>query len=228
MAVEIRFGAKASLAVRRWCRTSPACWRTSRGCSRRAGFNIDSLAVGETENPHLSRITVVVMGDDRHLDQVRKQLEKIVTVVKVHDISREDYVERDLMLIKIDAPPGASAGDQGAGADLPRPDRGRQSRPVDDRDLRPGEEDRGVHRAGPAIRNPRARPDRPDRPGARQTGRSRVSVPRARHRPSKARPKHRADGAGAFRALTVTVIGHWSWSPVVRSEPTDRSSPPCC
>jgi acetolactate synthase I/III small subunit len=68
------------------------------------GFNIESLAVGETENPHLSRITVVVMGDDRHLDQVRKQLEKIVTVVKVHDISREDYVERDLMLIKIHAP----------------------------------------------------------------------------------------------------------------------------
>ena len=71
------------------------------------GFNIESLAVGETENPHLSRITVVVMGDDRHLDQVRKQLEKIVTVVKVHDISREDYVERDLMLIKIGAPPRA-------------------------------------------------------------------------------------------------------------------------
>jgi acetolactate synthase-1/3 small subunit len=67
------------------------------------GFNIDSLAVGETEDPHLSRITVVVMGDDRHLEQVRKQLEKIVTVVKVLDISREDYVERDLMLIKIDA-----------------------------------------------------------------------------------------------------------------------------
>jgi acetolactate synthase-1/3 small subunit len=69
------------------------------------GFNIDSLAVGETENPHLSRITVVVMGDDRLLEQVRKQLEKIVTVVKVLDISREDYVERDLMLIKVDAPP---------------------------------------------------------------------------------------------------------------------------
>ncbi len=69
------------------------------------GFNIDSLAVGETEDPNLSRITVVVMGDDRHLDQVRKQLEKIVTVVKVHDISSEDYVERDLMLIKVNAPP---------------------------------------------------------------------------------------------------------------------------
>src|SRR4051812_10325517 len=69
------------------------------------GFNIDSLAVGETEDPHLSRITFVVKGDDRVLEQVRKQLEKIVTVVRVMDISREDYVERDLMLLKIDAPP---------------------------------------------------------------------------------------------------------------------------
>jgi acetolactate synthase-1/3 small subunit len=73
------------------------------------GFNIDSLAVGETEDPHLSRITVVVMGDDRLLEQVRKQLEKIVTVVKVLDISREDYVERDLMLIQIDAEPSQRA-----------------------------------------------------------------------------------------------------------------------
>src|SRR5882757_4525297 len=69
------------------------------------GFNIDSLAVGETENPHLSRITVVVMGDDRLLEQVRKQLGKIVTVVKVLDISREDFVERDLILLKVDVTP---------------------------------------------------------------------------------------------------------------------------
>lgn len=68
------------------------------------GFNIDSLAVGETEAPRLSRITVVVKGDDRHLEQVRKQLEKLIPVVKVHDISREDYVERDLMLIKLRVP----------------------------------------------------------------------------------------------------------------------------
>ncbi|MGE3805118.1 MAG: acetolactate synthase small subunit [Gemmataceae bacterium] len=69
------------------------------------GFNIDSLAVGETEDPNLSRMTFVVHGDDAVLDQVRKQLGKIVTVVKVHDISTEDYVERDLMLIKVQASP---------------------------------------------------------------------------------------------------------------------------
>jgi acetolactate synthase-1/3 small subunit len=73
------------------------------------GFNIESLAVGETEDPHLSRITVVVMGDDRVLEQIRKQLEKIVTVVRVGDISGEDFVERDLMLIKVDALPARRA-----------------------------------------------------------------------------------------------------------------------
>lgn len=70
------------------------------------GYNIDSLAVGETETPHLSRMTFVVMGDDSVLEQVRKQLEKIVTVVKVLDISSQVFVERDLMLIKVTAPAG--------------------------------------------------------------------------------------------------------------------------
>jgi len=69
------------------------------------GYNIDSLAVGETEDPALSRMTFVVVGDDSVLEQVGKQLEKIVTVVEVVDISSQDYVERDLMLIKVQAPP---------------------------------------------------------------------------------------------------------------------------
>ena len=68
------------------------------------GFNIDSLAVGETEDPNLSRMTFVVKGDDGVLEQVRKQLDKIVTVVKVQDISSEDFVERDLMLVKVACP----------------------------------------------------------------------------------------------------------------------------
>src|SRR5580765_3465714 len=69
------------------------------------GFNIDSLAVGETEKPDLSRMTFVVHGDDAELEQVRKQLDKIVTVVKVLDISSADFVERDLMLVKVNASP---------------------------------------------------------------------------------------------------------------------------
>ena len=69
------------------------------------GFNIDSLAVGETEDANLSRMTFVVHGDDAELEQVRKQLDKIVSVVKVEDISSEDFVERDLMLAKVKATP---------------------------------------------------------------------------------------------------------------------------
>lgn len=64
-------------------------------------YNIDSLAVGPTENPKFSRMTFVVTGSDRELDQVRKQIEKIVTIVKVVDYKEEEYVERDLMLIKV-------------------------------------------------------------------------------------------------------------------------------
>lgn len=70
------------------------------------GFNIDSLAVGETENPALSRMTIVVRGDDAILEQVRKQLGKIIDVIKVIDFTNEEFVERDLMLLKVNVPAG--------------------------------------------------------------------------------------------------------------------------
>ena len=65
------------------------------------GFNIDSLVVGRTEDPGLSRMTIVVIGDDRVLEQVRKQLAKIVPVVKVRDFETVTYLERDLMLLRV-------------------------------------------------------------------------------------------------------------------------------
>ncbi len=68
-------------------------------------FNIDSLVVGRTEDPELSRMTIVVIGDDKVLEQVRKQLAKIVPVVKVQDFVGQPVVARDLMLITISAPP---------------------------------------------------------------------------------------------------------------------------
>ena len=70
------------------------------------GFNIDSLNVGETEDPNLSRLTVVVNGDDAVLEQVRKQLGRVIDVIKVNDLTRQSYVERDLMLVKVNVPPG--------------------------------------------------------------------------------------------------------------------------
>ena len=70
------------------------------------GFNIDSLAVGETENPAISRITIVVRGDDAILEQVRKQIGKVIDVIKVIDFTNEEFVERDLMLLKVNCPIG--------------------------------------------------------------------------------------------------------------------------
>ena len=68
-------------------------------------FNIDSLAVGRTEDESLSRMTIVVIGDDKVLEQVRKQLAKIVSVVKVQDYVGQDVVARDLMLLSVSTPP---------------------------------------------------------------------------------------------------------------------------
>jgi len=68
-------------------------------------FNIDSLAVGRTDDPALSRMTIVVVGDDKVVEQVRKQLDKIVSVVKVQDFVGQDVVSRDLMLISVACAP---------------------------------------------------------------------------------------------------------------------------
>ena len=70
---------------------------------RRRGFNIQSLAVGGSEHPGLSRMTIVVVGDSAQVEQVRKQLEKLINVVKVSDITAEDMVTRELALIKVKA-----------------------------------------------------------------------------------------------------------------------------
>ncbi|NLA05666.1 MAG: acetolactate synthase small subunit [Firmicutes bacterium] len=69
----------------------------------RRGYNIDSLAVGRTENPAISRMTIVVEEDNNVIDQVTKQLHKLVDVIKVDDITEEEYVDRELVLVKTDA-----------------------------------------------------------------------------------------------------------------------------
>ena len=67
------------------------------------GFNIDSLAVGETEDPTVSRVTMVVPGDDQIIEQVIKQLHKLVDVIKVVDLRGQDIVERELILVRVNA-----------------------------------------------------------------------------------------------------------------------------
>ena len=71
------------------------------GLFSRRGFNIESLAVGVTENADTSRMTIVVSGDDKVLEQVMKQLNKLIDVIRVSDIPQEDSVNRELALIKV-------------------------------------------------------------------------------------------------------------------------------
>jgi acetolactate synthase-1/3 small subunit len=70
---------------------------------RRRGFNLDSIAVGQSEIPHFSRITIVVNGSTTVVEQVRKQLDKIIDVIKVTEISGDEMVNRELALIKVKA-----------------------------------------------------------------------------------------------------------------------------
>ncbi len=73
------------------------------GLFARRGFNIESLAVGPAEQMGISRITMVVPGDDRVIEQITKQLYKLINVLKVQDITETPCVERELMLLKVNA-----------------------------------------------------------------------------------------------------------------------------
>ena len=70
---------------------------------RRRNFNIDSIAVGHTEQANLSRMTIIVEGDDAKVEQVRKQLDKVIDVVKIVDITNDEMVARELALVKVKA-----------------------------------------------------------------------------------------------------------------------------
>lgn len=79
------------------------------GLFGRRGFNIESITVGESEELGLSRMVIVTTGDDNTLEQVQKQLYKLIDVIKVIDLSSNPMVERELALIKVNAEPGARA-----------------------------------------------------------------------------------------------------------------------
>lgn len=83
--VENRFGVLAHIA----------------GLFSSRGFNIDSLTVGETHDPTISRMTIAVTGDDKIMEQINKQLNKLIDVIKVQDLTKEEYLDRELILVKI-------------------------------------------------------------------------------------------------------------------------------
>ncbi len=84
---------------------SPGVLSHVAGLFARRGYNIESLVVGETEDQTVSRITLVVEGDEKVIEQVGKQLNKQVEVIKVNDITNEEMVERQLLLLKVGADP---------------------------------------------------------------------------------------------------------------------------
>ena len=75
------------------------------GLISRRGFNIDSLSVGPTEDPTMSRITIIVKADDVAYEQITKQLHKLVSVYKISDLTKESAIERELVLFKVNASP---------------------------------------------------------------------------------------------------------------------------
>ena len=81
----------------------PGVLARTAGLFSRRGYNIESLTVGVTENEAISRMTIVVAGDDTVVEQVTKQLNKLIEVIKVSDLTKESYVNRELVLIKVTA-----------------------------------------------------------------------------------------------------------------------------
>jgi acetolactate synthase I/III small subunit len=87
---------------------SPGVLSRVTGLFSRRGFNIESLAVGHCEQQDTSRITIVATGNDTQIEQVKKQLNKLIEVIRVLDITESEHIERELAMIKVRAEPGAS------------------------------------------------------------------------------------------------------------------------
>ncbi|MFO7151934.1 MAG: acetolactate synthase small subunit [Bacillota bacterium] len=94
---------KATLAV--LVENHPGVLSRVAGLFARRGFNIESLAVGPTDNPEISRMTIVVEGDERIIEQIKKQLNKLVDVIKVSFIEPENSVSRELVMFKVNTEP---------------------------------------------------------------------------------------------------------------------------
>ena len=171
---------KTTAPYRFWSATKPASWPGSPGFSPGAGFNIYSLAVGETDDPKVSRISVVVAGDPPVIDQVVKQLRRLVSVIKVSDLTGRPRVERGLLLIKVNAPHDKRsellqlvqifrARVDHVDNQMPDPGGHRQPR-----------EAGGLHRPAQAPRHPGDGPHRSDRHGPHPGAHGRLLEPSGR------------------------------------------------
>lgn len=88
-----------------WVENKPGVLSRVSGLISRRGFNIESLSVGPTEDPTLSRMTVIVNADDVAVEQITKQLHKLISVFKITDLTNDNAIERELVLYKVNAAP---------------------------------------------------------------------------------------------------------------------------
>ena len=128
----------------------------------RRGFNIESLTVGHTDTPKTSRMTIVVNAADTQVDQVTKQLYKLINVLKVSDVTTDRTVDRELALIKVNATASTRARDRAGRGHLSGADRGLGARFAHGRGDGRVREDRLYRRAAAAVRPEGDGADRPD------------------------------------------------------------------
>ena len=166
--------AAASTCSRSSVENKPGVLTRIAGLFARRGFNIDTLAVGPTDDERISRITLTLDGALHPIDQVTKQLHKLVNVLKIRDLEPRETLARELALFKVSAD-GASRAEVMQICEIFRGEGGRRDQALDrrraDRDLRQG---RRVRAARPAVRADRDGADRRDRD---RTGTSRDLAP---------------------------------------------------
>ena len=149
--------AAASTSSRSWSRTSPASWRGSPASSRAAASTSTRSRSGRPTTPSISRITLTLDGAVHPIDQVTKQLHKLVNVLKIRDMEPEETVAREMAMFKVSVGGREPRRDHPVRRDLPRQDRRRLAPLDDDRGHRLRRQDRGLRADGP--------PSRPDRDG---------------------------------------------------------------
>ena len=119
------------------------------------GYNIETLTVAPTEDPTLSRMTIVTAGSDDIIEQITKHLNRLIEVVKVVDLTEGQHIERELMLMKVRAVGQGARGAQAHRRHLPRSHHRRDREELHDRTDRRGHQARCVHRGDRPDRDPR-------------------------------------------------------------------------
>ena len=147
------------------------------GLFARRGFNIVSLAVSPTEDERFSRMTIVVDAESAPLEQITKQLNKLIPVIKITELAPDEAVERELMLVTVKATAELAVADHRAGVDLRGQDRRRRLRRADDPGRGRAREARRDDRPAAAVRHRRAPAHRPHRPAQARPPARPSSVP---------------------------------------------------